>query len=800
MAKSKVNFAVNVFGLAIGLACCILVVLFVRNELTYDQFHPQASQIYRPYMIEQEEDQTRINTVTPGPLGPTVIGEVPEIKEYCIVGQFTDLVKKGNEPIQETIYTVSPSFFKVFGFEVISGSVDKVFEAPEELVLTESMAKKYFGKEEAVGKTLQVHVGEEYRDFVVRAVTKDTPPNSSFQYDFLVSEENNKRIYPPRMLRSWFAIFNETYFLLEEGADPKIVEEKIVPVMAQVFGENTARRRYEVKLQAMTEIHLDTELPPGIAQVSDPMYSYVLGSVALVILLVACVNFMNLSIGLSISRAKEIGMRKVMGAYKRQLVFQFLSESFLLTLISVIIGVTLAAMLLPQFNELANRQLIMEFSLENGLILLVVVLVVSIGAGFYPAIVLSNFKPLSILRGQLSMGIGRNHMRKIMMVLQFVFSIFLIAATLVMGRQLNYLSDKNLGFNQENRVVVPGYSAGRGIRDMISKGMEQAALYKNTLLQNPDIVGVGISAFTPGTGGWLQAGYSDAGEQRQFQVNFVEEDYVQVNEMELVAGRDFSKDKPSDKTNAIIVNEAFVRDFGLEDPIGRKIPGGSFTSHQIIGVVKDFNFESLHSKVVPVVLTINPDIVFSGANDIGISSRPNPKLTIRVAPQRLASTMHFLETQWRELYPGAPFEFDFLDEQLATQYEEEQHLGKIISTASVLAILIGCLGLFALSKLSIESRSKEIGIRKVLGASYRSILYVFSKGYGLLIVLAFLIATPLTFYLTRDWLESFEYAIALNGIEFGLAGVLTLIIAIVTLSVHSIKVAKTNPATTLRDQ
>jgi putative ABC transport system permease protein len=800
MARSRMNFAINIAGLAIGLAACMLVILFIKDEVTFDQFHEKADQIYRPYAIEKEDDQTRVNSVTPGPLGPKMLTDIPEIIDYTVVGQFSDLIKKGQEPIQELVYTVSPSFFDIFTFQVVSGSVEGVFTDPRDIVLTTSMAQKYFGDKDPVGQTLEVHVGEEYRGFVVKAVTEDPPSNSSFDYDFLIGEANNKYIYPERMLKSWFAVFMETYFLLEEGADASTVEEKMIPVLAGIFGQNSAQRSYEVKMQPLTAIHLDTTVPAGNAAVSDPRYSYILGSVALVILVIACVNFMNLSIGLSLSRAREISMRKIMGAGKRQLIVQFLGESVLLSFFATVLGVVIMLIFLPTFNEMAGRALQPELSLFNVLALITVMLVVGLGAGSYPAVVLAGFKPLDVLKGQAGIGLGRQHLRNIMMTLQFVFSIFLIASTLVMSRQLSYLSNRNLGFNEENVVIVQAISSGRGIREMITRGMEEAQLFKTELLKSPDIAGIGISTFTAGAGGWLQMGYNDDGINRSFQVNVVEEDYISVNEMEIVMGRDFSKEIASDKREGIIVNEAFLKDFGMQDPIGKRIPGGEFGQHQIIGVVKDFNYLSLHTAVGPIVLTMNAAPLFAGASDIGISSRPSPKMSIRIKPQRLAGTLSFIEDTWEQVYPGAPFEFDFLDERLAAQYEQEKELNKIITTAAVLAIVIGCLGLFALSKLSIESRSKEIGIRKVLGASYQTILYAFSRGYGLMILIALVIAIPITWYLIGQWLTSFEYTIALNGLEFLLAGLLTLVIAVATVSLHSFRVAKTNPALTLRDE
>ncbi len=800
MAKSRMNFAINVVGLAIGLASCILVMLFVKDELTFDQFHEKAARIFRPYAIEKEDDQTRINSVTPGPLGPKMLTDIPEVIDYVLVGQFTDLIKKGEEPIQELVYTVSPSFFNVFTFKVLSGSVEGVFTDPGDIVITRAMAEKYFGGDDPIGKTLQVHVGDEYRGFLVKAVTENPPSNSSFNYSFLIGEANNKYIYPERMLRSWFAVFMETYFLLEEGADPIAVEAKMTPVLEQVFGQNSSQRSYEVKLQPLTGIHLDTSIPAGNAAVSDPRYSYILGSVALVILVIACVNFMNLSIGLSLVRAKEIGMRKIMGAGKRQLIAQFLGESLLLSLFAMVLGVVLSLVFLPTFNDLAGKQLKLEFSFFNTLMLLLVMLLVGLGAGAYPATVLARFRPLNVLKGQAGIGLGKQHLRNIMMTLQFVFSIFLIASTLVMSRQLSYLSDRNLGFDKENLLIVQANSSGRGIREMISRGLEEATLFKTELEKNPDISGIGISTFTAGTGGWLQMGFDDDGVNRSFEVNVVEEDYIAVNEMEIVMGRDFSKDIASDEREAIIVNEAFVRDYGMEDPIGKRIPGPEFGQHKIIGVVKDFNYLSLHTAVGPVVITMNADPLFAGAQDIGISSRPSPKMSIRVKPGKLAETIRFVESTWEGVYPGTPFEFDFMDERLAAQYEQEQELNKIITTAAILAIIIGCLGLFALSKLSIESRSKEIGIRKVLGASYQTILYAFSKGYGLMILIALLVAVPVTFYIINEWLSSFEYTIALNGLEFVLAGLLTLVIAVITVSLHSFRVARTNPALTLRDE
>ena len=800
IARSRINFAINIIGLSIGLACCMLVILFVKDEVTYDQFHEQADLIYRPYAVEKEGDQVRENSVTPGPLGPTVVEQIPEVKEYVIVGQFSNLVKKEEEPIQETLLTVSPSFFRVFSFELLHGDSEGILEDQGDLVLTRSMARKYFDRTNVIGESLQIMVGDNYRSYIVRAVTEDVPSNSSIQFDFLIGEANNKLLFPERMLKSWFAVFNETYFLLEEGSDARDIEEKIKPIIARTYGENSSERSYELFLQPLTGIHLDTEVPAGIVSVSDPRYSYILSSVALVILVIACVNFMNLSIGLSISRAKEIGMRKIMGAGKKQLIGQFLGESMFFAFIASVLAVILVVLALPAFNELANRNLQLEFSLTNSALLLIITLGVGLGAGSYPALILARFSPLNIIKGRSGGGLSKNYMRSIMMTLQFVFSIFLIASTLIMSRQLTYLSERNLGYNQENLVIIQAQSSGRGIREMISKGMEEAELFKDELAKNPDITGIGISTFTPGSGGWLQVGYNDNGLSRSFQVNVVDDDYIRVNEMQLVAGRDFTAEMPSDKRQGIIVNEAFVRDFGLTNPIGKRIPGGEFTTHEIIGVVADFNYLSLHTAVGPVVLLQNAGIAFSGAEDIGISSRPSPKLSVRVAANSLSGTLKDIEEQWMKIYPGVPFDFDFLDERLEAQYEQEKELNKIIRTAAILAIIIGCLGLFALSKLAIESRSKEISIRKVLGASFQTILYNFSRSYGVMIGIAFIVAVPVCFYLLKEWLSSFEYTIQLQGFEFALAGLATIVIAALTISIHSFRVIRTNPALTLRDE
>ena len=798
--KTKAHSFINIFGLSLGIACSILIILFVKDELTFDKFHSKSDRIFRPWTESERPDgEMMVNTVTAFPMGPSLKDNFDEVENYTVINRFNEQIEYKDASFQETIMLVSSAFFEIFDFKVLEGSVYRVFDDQNNIVITREMADKYFGTENSVDKLLSITVGGEKREFVVKAVTANPSSNSSIQYQFLVSDLNAKYIYPERMLNSWNMISGSTYISLKEGFSAETLEAKLPEMVDQLLAERLGGRKFTIHLQPITDIHLNTNLPPGLVPISDPKYTYILMGIAILILAIACINFMTLSVGRSLTRAKEIGIRKVVGARRRELIKQFMSEALIISFLALLFGLLIAYLFLPIFNELSGKALVMQINLINVLSFTSLTLIVGIIAGFYPSIVMSGFQPVKILKGSLSVGKGKQRVRKYLVVSQFVLSIFLVTSTLFMKKQLNYIQNKNLGYNKDQVVTIPLNVNARGIRDGIIKGFEKSLLFKNVLIGMSEVKDVGVSAHAFGGGNWIEIGYNEpGGSMKRFSFNIVDEDFITAMQMELVEGRNFSRDVQADRTRSVIVNQSFVEYFKLQDPVGKRIPSDGFIDHEIIGVVQDFNFESLHGTIKPLLIAINTNIGFSGAHQISIGSSATPKFFVRLQANQVGNGIKAVQSKWNEVYPGEPFNFDFIDDTLNAQYEQEQNLGKIVMAAATLAIVIGCMGLFGLAALSIAARTKEISIRKILGASENIIIYLLTRSYVIMIIISMLIAAPLTYYFMDNWLQQFEFRVSLNSGIFLLAGGITLIIALLTIGFQCIKVAVTNPVNSLR--
>jgi putative ABC transport system permease protein len=525
-----------------------------------------------------------------------------------------------------------------------------------------------------------------------------------------------------------------------------------------------------------------------MAPVSDPRYSYILAGIALLILFVACINFVTISIGRSLKRAKEVGIRKVVGAERNQLIFQFIGEALIVTLISMLIGLTLSVLNLPYLNGFMAG------------VLLALIAIIGLIAGSYPAFVLSGFKPISILKGNVRSGNAKLGLRKVLVGVQLVLSIFLISSTLVMKSQLDFLQNKNLGFNREQLAVIQ-MNVPRGVRlgERVALGFEQAEQFKTALAKNPEIIAVCASSHDFGNGAWTNIGYTDDnGTYRTFNLNIVDDEYIPALKMELVQGRNFSDNNPSDKRRSVIVNEAFAKEYGWTDAVGKRIPGKGFNDHEVIGVVKDFNYTSLYTKVQPLLLVEDATIALSGSENINFDNSPLPKLMLRIRPGNISTTMDQVKETWNQLTGGAEFSFTFVDQAIASQYRNDQNLGRIVSVATMLAILIGSLGLYGLASLSMQNRLKEVSIRKVLGATERSLLVLLSKEYVYLVAICLALSVPVTVYLMKGWLSSFEYRVDIGPGVFLIAGGISLAIAFFTISYQTLRTAWTQPAKTLK--
>ena len=800
--RSKIHSLINVLGLSLGIACCVLIALFVKDEWTFDTFHTKADRIYRVYAREDYgENEKFFNTVTPFPMGPALKDNFAEVENQVRINNIGSPVKVGENLFNEQVTVAGQDFFELFDFEVIDGNRDALREQSG-IVLTQSTAKKYFGATDPINKAISIQLGEAFEEFTVKAVTADVPINSSIQFDMLISDLNFPKLYNPHVLTSaWFNVTPETYVLLKEDVNPTELESKFPSVFQTLLGEESFKEsNYAPGLQPLTEIHLDTSYPAGIAPVSDPKYSYILAAIAVLILLVACINFVTLSIGRSMKRAREVGIRKVVGAERKQLIFQFIGEAVIVTMIALLVGVVLSALGLPVFNNFAGKQLVLAFNAFTISLIVSLVTIIGLMAGSYPAFVLSGFKPIAILKGAIQTGNNKQRVRQILVGVQLVLSIFLISSTLIMRQQLSFLQSKNLGFSKEQLAVVQLTVPRTGrLPERIKAGFDKAEQFKIELAKVQGTAAVCASAHDFGNGSWTNVGYTDdQGTYRTFNLNIVDDEYVPVMKMEMVWGRNFSDNNPSDARRSIIVNEAFAKEYGWTDPVGKRIPGKGFADHEVIGIVKDFNYASLYTSVQPLVMVQDPVIILPGVENIGIENNPVPKLMVRIKPESMSATLDQIKNTWNNLTGGEEFVFTFVDQAMDKQYRSDQNLGKIVSIATLLAMIIGSLGLYALASLAMQNRTKEISIRKVMGATEQSLLVLLSKDYVMLIVVSLLLSVPITWYLMSNWLQSFQYRVDVSWQVFAAAGGLSLVIALLTISYQAIKTAWTRPAETLK--
>ncbi len=765
--------------------------------------HAKADRIYRVFVNEDwGEDQQFFYTTSPFPMGPTLKENLGEVEHQVRVSPMGAQIKVGDEQFSEHILIAGKDFYKVFDFESRYGDTDQTMQSQTGVVITENMAKKYFGDQDAMNKTISIQLNNTFEDFTVGAIVADIPTNSSLQFDIMISDLNFSKLYGEEVLHdAWFNISPETYVLLSEGVSASSVVSKFPSLFKTVLGEEDFNAsKYSPGLQPLLSIHLDTAYPAGNVPVSDPKYSYILAAIASLILFVACINFITLSIGRSLKRAKEVGIRKVVGAHRVQLISQFMGEAVLVTLISTAIGIVAAIFLLPFFNDLAAKQLLFPF---DGFLLAVVVsllFIIGLLSGSYPALVLSGFKPIAILKGGLKIGSNKQTIRKGLVTIQLVFSIFLISSSLIMQQQLSFLQNKNLGFNKEQVMVlgIPASNEGR-LPDRINAGFEKSIVLKSELTKNPEIVGIATSAHDFATGAWTRVGYTDDdGAYREFSLNVIDADYIPVMGMEIVAGRNFDESTLSDKRRGMIVNEAFVKAYGWKEPIGKRIPGKNLPDHEIIGVVKDFHYASLYSRVEPLAMVQDVGIVLQGVENINIQSSPMPKLLVRLQAGNVLNAIEKIKAKWPALSGAEEFEFAFVDEAINQQYGNDKTLGKIVAIATFLAILIGSLGLYGLASLSLQNRTKEISIRKIMGATEQSLLILLSKEYFYLVIISLLISVPVTWYLMKGWLSSFQYKIEMGIGVFLTAGAIGLVIAFVTIFYQALKTTWTSPAETLK--
>ena len=794
---------INILGLAVGIASCLIIVAYISNEISFDRHHADADRIFRvDCEIKFGPNHLRL-AVSPGPLAETFRNDFPEVEA---VGRFWNdgsmLIKRTDQNIKEPLVVYADSsIFRVFTIPFIQGNPALALRDPNTMVISRTAAEKYFQGENPLGQTLIV---ENKDAFKVTGVYEDMPPTSHFRFDIMLALISHPYHKDPSWLSNNFA----TYVKLRPGASaaqlqekfPKMVDTNAGPQAKQALGSEFTMENFrasgnmiDFSLRPLTDIHLHSDMVAELGTNSSSAYVYLFGAVALFILTIACINFMNLSTARSSNRAKEVGVRKVMGSLRVHLIRQFLTESILLSIFSFIIGLGIAWMALPAFNELSGKELFLPFSVTAFWGQLAIAAIgVGLLAGVYPSFFLSAFKPANVLKGNLSLGMKSGLVRSSLVVFQFSISIILIIGTIAVNRQLTFIQNKNIGFNKDQVVVI---------KDAYAMG-EQLQTFKEEALKDSKIISGTISGFLPvsGTSRSEQTYWPEGVQPTQenlvgMQSWRVDHDYVKTLGMSISQGRDFSKEFPSD-SSAVILNHAALNLFGIiEDPIGKRINTWGVDNSSpdavnarkftIIGVVDDFHFQSLRQSIAPLAFFLD---------------RSRGLVSFRFQAENAQVVVKGLQMTWEKMAPGMPFSYSFLDEDFSRMYSAEQRLGKIFTVFAGLAIIIACLGLFALTAFTAEQRTKEIGIRKVMGASVTGIILLLSKEFGRLIVIAFLLAAPLAWYGISTWLDSYTYRTEIGVSIYLLAGIGSFLIAWFTMGYQSFRAANADPVKSLRSE
>jgi putative ABC transport system permease protein len=789
LLRYKGYTAINIIGLAVGVTCCLLIMLFVRSEFSYDKFNAKANRIYRVWQYEKADGREFINTVTPLPLAGALKSTYPEVESSCRVFVFNTLLKYGNNSFSENVTMVDSSLFSIFDFKLLKGDINNPFPSQNTIILSSATAKKYFGNNDALGKSIELQVGQNKVPFTVSGIAEEAPEESSIKYDMLISYSNARYLFRPRMFTNWFNVFNETYVLLRSNVNVSLLEKKLPGMLKLQLGADYGSEQYDIHLQPLTKIHLDTSLPGGNQPVSNPKYAYILSTIGVLILLVACINFITLSVGRSTTRALEVGVRKAMGAERTQLIKQFWGEALLVTLLAVALGLVLSAALLKPFNTLIDRNLVIHFDFVFILFCVLLAAVIALIAGIYPAVILSGFSPVEVLKGKLNLKANAGLFRKGLIVGQFAVSIIMLTGTIIISKQMSYIQTTDIGYNKEHVIIVPTNKP----RD---EGFRVALLYKAELLKHPEVDDVTTSVFSLAENKWATLGYADEKKAyHSFQFNQVQPGFTQAMRITMAQGRSFTEGNTADYNNSIIVNEALVKGYGLINPVGQKF---GIYSQRIVGVMKDFNYESLHEEIKPLVLALNGDTIMRQSQDVSFALSPQPRISIRMKPGNLTTEVNILRQAWQKVSPSQDFEYHFLDESLAEAYKDEQKSSTIVKIASSLSVLIACLGLFGLATLTVARRTKEIGIRKVLGANVGQIISLVSKEFVVLVIAAALIAFPVAWWAMHNWLLSFAYRTGISWWVFAVAGIVCVLIALITVGIQAIKAAVANPVKSLR--
>lgn len=792
--KNKLFSAINILGLSIGIAVCFIIMLYVQNELSYDRFNKNADQIVRVVFNADINGGKIFEANVMPPLAYAMKNDYPEVQDATrlqVAGAPKINYKEKSFKDDEMAF-VDPNFFTIFTLPLIEGDTKTALQQPNTIIITKALANKYFGDEEPIGKTLNFP-GIRDLSFKVTGIIDKVPANSHFHFELFASMLSLDAAKSDSWMESNFF----TYLLLKKGTDakklasklPGMVEKYMGPQIQQSMGISlkqfiTKGNQLGFALQPLTSIHLYSHANYELSPQGNAMYVYIFGAIAIFMLLIACINFINLSTASASQRAKEVGVRKVMGSGKIQLIKQFLIESALLVFIALLISAVLVELVLPVFNSISNKNLHVDFNIKIISAFIGLGLVVSFIAGLYPAFYLSSFKPIDVLKGKFTPGNKSFGLRSSLVVFQFFISVGLIIGTIVVWQQMKFIQNKNLGYEKEQLLTLPNsYALG-----------QNEEVYKQEMLNDPRIVNATVSSYKPaGPSASNNAFAYPLGHDNEImktQEYHVDENYIPTFEMKMASGRNFSTIFATDST-AMIINETAASAFGWNDvtAVGKIIvrensDRGKDVSFRVIGVVKDFNFKSLHEPITPLLMTLNPDW----------------GLVFKVKTADIKSLLATMKTKWDQFNTGEPFNFTFMDDLYNKTYSAEQNTGTILNIFALLTIFVACLGLFGLVTYTAEQRHKEIGIRKVLGASVHTITKMLSKDFIKLVFISCLFAFPLSWWAMNEWLQSFAFRININGWVFLIAGCSALLIAFVTVCFKAIRAAMANPVKSLRSE
>lgn len=790
LLKNKGFTAINIGGLALGLATTLLILFYVIDELSYDRFNEKANRIYRVNeQLKLGENEVEYAVAMP-PLAKTLMKDYPDVENVVRIKKASLTITKGNENIIENdAMFADPSLFDVFTMPLIYGDKATALTAPNNIVISKSAAKKYFGKDDVVGQTLTM---PNYTTFKITGIIDDLPAQSHFKANFIIAMAG----WQDSFTTGWLLSNYNTYVLMREGADHKKLEAAFPQMLRKYSGEEIKKAvgmnydqfekngsYFRLNLMPLTDIHLHSNMTGELDANGTAEYIYIFSAIAIFILVIACVNFMNLSTARSSNRAREVGVRKVLGSTRGFLIGQFLTESVLVTFIAAIIAFGIAVVALPAFNNIAAKSILIDGSALLWIVpaLLISVLVIGCLAGIYPAFFLSAFNPVKVLKGQLASGFKGGKLRSALVVFQFAISIFLIVSTLVIYKQLKYIQNRDLGYNREQVLVI---------HDAFVLG-KQAKTFKQEVKQLSGVAGVTLTSFLPtaynrNTAVFCKDATKDPKKSIFPQTWRVDEDYIKTLGMQIIKGRSFSADMPTD-SGALIINETAARQLGLTNPLNKTLYNNNdfSRSYKIIGVVKDFNFDSMRQNITPLVMML--------AYDSG-------NLSIRLKAANVPVLIDQIKNMWKELAPSRQFSYSFMNADFEASYRAEQRMGQISLIFTSLAIIIACLGLFGLSAYAAEQRTKEIGIRKVLGASITLIIKILTVDFIKLVLIATLIAAPLAWYVMHKWLQSFAYRTDMQWWLIVAAGIGATAIAFVVIGFQSFKAATTDPVKSLRSE